>query len=257
MDHAVDLIGNGLCQFIIVPGIVTVDRDIHTAKVGRPGHTSSGQSCLWEVPARAIEVRQGQFRQAEGTDALHALLYFRSHRLDLADQTTLILLDAAGKQLHEVWHIGIRICQRSFIRHGEVQERADTACHALDRIANPADTFLDATSDTTDDVFTPADCRGSHVLDTTPDRGSHIADGRCRIGDTILDGVYSIREYRGNLVPDIRDPFPESITVFPERGQSKTDAADCCHSDTSGSSQTSKGCTCRSEHTSSRRCDTS
>ena len=52
VDHTVDLIGNGLCQFVIVPGIVTVDCDIHTAKVGRPGRTASGQSCLWEVPAR-------------------------------------------------------------------------------------------------------------------------------------------------------------------------------------------------------------
>ena len=52
MDHAVDLIGNGLCEFIIVPGVVSIDRDIHTAKVGRPGRTASGQSCLWEVPAR-------------------------------------------------------------------------------------------------------------------------------------------------------------------------------------------------------------
>lgn len=31
VDHAVDLIGNGLCQFIIVPGIITVNCDIHTA----------------------------------------------------------------------------------------------------------------------------------------------------------------------------------------------------------------------------------
>ena len=56
MDHAVDLIGNGLCEFIIVPGVVSIDRDIHTAKVGRPGRTASGQSCLWEVSARAIEM---------------------------------------------------------------------------------------------------------------------------------------------------------------------------------------------------------
>ena len=69
MDHAVDLIGNGLCEFIVVPGIVAIDRDIHTAKVGRPGGAASGQSRLREVPARAIEVRQGQFRQTEGTDA--------------------------------------------------------------------------------------------------------------------------------------------------------------------------------------------
>ena len=61
MDHAVDLIGNGLCEFIVVPGIVAIDRDIHTAKVGRPGGAASGQSRLREVPARAIEVRQGQF----------------------------------------------------------------------------------------------------------------------------------------------------------------------------------------------------
>lgn len=69
MDHAVDLIGNGLCEFIIVPSVIAVDRDIHTAKVGRPGGTASGQSCLREVPSRAIEMRQGQFWQAEGTDA--------------------------------------------------------------------------------------------------------------------------------------------------------------------------------------------
>ena len=62
MDHAVDLIGNGLCEFIIVPGIVAVDRDIYATKVGRPGGAASGQSRLREVPARAIEVRQGQFR---------------------------------------------------------------------------------------------------------------------------------------------------------------------------------------------------
>ena len=42
MDHAVDLIGNGLCEFIVVPGIITVDCDIHTAKVGRPGGATSG-----------------------------------------------------------------------------------------------------------------------------------------------------------------------------------------------------------------------
>ena len=34
VDHAVDLIGNGLCEFIIVPGIVAVDRDIYATKVG-------------------------------------------------------------------------------------------------------------------------------------------------------------------------------------------------------------------------------
>ena len=99
MDHAVDLIGNGLCEFIIVPGVVSIDRDIHTAKVGRPGRTASGQSCLWEVPARAIEIRQ-----TERADALHALLYLCCHRLDLADQTAFAFLDAAGKQLHEVRH---------------------------------------------------------------------------------------------------------------------------------------------------------
>lgn len=70
MDHAVDLIGNGLCGFIIVPSVVSIDRDIHTAKVGRPGRTASGQSCLWEVSARAIEMWQGQFRQTERADAV-------------------------------------------------------------------------------------------------------------------------------------------------------------------------------------------
>ena len=104
MDHAVDLIGNGLCEFIIVPGVVSIDRDIHTAKVGRPGRTASGQSCLWEVSARAIEMWQGQFRQTERADALNALLYLCCHRLDLADQTAFAFLDAAGKQLHEVRH---------------------------------------------------------------------------------------------------------------------------------------------------------
>ena len=91
MDHAVDLIGNGLCGFIIVPSVVSIDRDIHTAKVGRPGRTASGQSCLWEVPVRAIEMWQGQFRQTERADALYALLYLCCHRLDLADQTALHL----------------------------------------------------------------------------------------------------------------------------------------------------------------------
>ena len=65
MDHAVDLICNGLCEFIVVPSVIAIDRDIHTAKVGRPCRTASGQSCLREVPARAIEVRQGQFWQKE------------------------------------------------------------------------------------------------------------------------------------------------------------------------------------------------
>lgn len=69
MDHAVDLIGNGLCEFIVVPGIITVDCDIHTAKVGRPGGATSGQSRLREVPTGAIEMWQGQFRQTEGADA--------------------------------------------------------------------------------------------------------------------------------------------------------------------------------------------
>ncbi len=104
VDHAVDLIGNDLCEFIIVPGVVSIDRDIHTAKVGRPGRTASGQSCLWEVSARAIEMWQGQFRQTERAGAINALLYLCCHRLDLADQTAFAFLDAAGKQLHEVRH---------------------------------------------------------------------------------------------------------------------------------------------------------
>lgn len=122
MDHAVDLIRNGLCEFIVVPGIITVDCDIHTAKVGRPGGATSGQSRLREVPTGAIEMWQSQFRQTEGADALHTLLYLCCHRPDLADQSAFAFLDAAGKQLHEVGHIGVGICQRSFIRHREVQE---------------------------------------------------------------------------------------------------------------------------------------
>ena len=65
MNHAVDLIRNGLCEFIIVPGIVAIDRDIHATKVGRPGRTASGQSRLREVPSRTIEVWQSQFRLKE------------------------------------------------------------------------------------------------------------------------------------------------------------------------------------------------
>ena len=70
MDHAVDLIGNGLCEFIIVPGVVSIDRDIHTAKVGRPGRTAPARAACGKVPARAIEMRQGQFRQTERADAV-------------------------------------------------------------------------------------------------------------------------------------------------------------------------------------------
>ena len=199
-------------------------------------------------------MRQGQFRQPERADALHALLYLCCHRPDLADQTAFSFLDAAGKQLHEVRHIGVRICQRSFIRYREVQERADTACHTLDRIADPADTLFDTSGDTANDVFAPADRRGSHVLDTAPDGRCHIADGRSRIGNPILNCVYSIREYRSDLVPDIRDFFPESIAVFPESGQSKTDAANGCHCDTCRTRQASKCCSCGCEETTCGAC---
>ena len=79
MDHAVDLISNGLGEFIIVPSVIAIDRDIHTAKVGRPGGTASGQSCLWEVPTRTIEVWQGQLRLGERADILHTLLHLCCH----------------------------------------------------------------------------------------------------------------------------------------------------------------------------------
>ena len=69
--------------------------------------------------------------------------------------------------------------------------------------------------------------RGSHILDTAPDGRCHIADGRCRIGDSVLDGIDTVREYRSDLVPNIRHTLPEAIAVFPESGQSQTDAADC------------------------------
>lgn len=199
-------------------------------------------------------MRQGQFRQAEGADALHTLLYFFCHRPDLADQSTLAFLDAASQQLHEVWHIGVCIRQRTLVRHRKVQERADALCHTLDRIADPAHTLLDASCNTANDILAPADCRGSYILDTAPDGRCHVTDGRSRIGNTVLNGVYSIREYRSDLVPDIRDSFPESIAVFPESGQSKTDAANGRHCDTCRARQTSKCCACGCEETTCGAC---
>ena len=199
-------------------------------------------------------MRQGQFRQTEGTDALHTLLHLCCHRLDLADQTAFSFLDAAGKQLHEVRHIGVRICQRSFIRYREVQERSDTACHTLDRIADPADALFDTSGDTANDVFAQADRRGSHILDTAPDGRCHIADGRCRIGDSVLDGIDTVREYRSDLVPNIRHTLPEAIAVFPESGQSQTDAANGRHCDTCRTRQTSKCCACGCEETTCGAC---
>lgn len=46
-----------------------------------------------------------------------------------------VLLDAAGQQLHEVGHILIRIGQRAFIRHREVQETSDPLLATLSAAA--------------------------------------------------------------------------------------------------------------------------
>ena len=83
MDHAVDLIGNGLCEFIIVPDVVFIDRDIHTAKVGRPGRTASGQSCLCVLYLRdfpAIRADRGSCAGVQiNTRLFHIKNYRRNH----------------------------------------------------------------------------------------------------------------------------------------------------------------------------------
>ena len=99
----------------------------------------------------------------------------------------MILLDAACQQLHEVRHILVRIRQRASVRHREVQQTSDFACHVLcgpdDRACRRTNTGRHLGAD----VTAPAVCRRSNgaervevALDaghTGRDRGAQIGHG--------------------------------------------------------------------------------
>ena len=107
-----------------------------------------------------------------------------------------------------------------------MQERADTVCHALDCISDPAHAFLDTSSNAADDIFAPVPCRGSYILDAAPDGRSNIPNKVSGIRYTFLNGIQPVGKGVLDTVPDIRHTITEAVTVIPQSLDAKTDTAE-------------------------------
>lgn len=168
VHHLIDLSGDHLGELVIVSRVVAVHRDVNAAQIGGTvvcGDRAAqpGNRCMGHVHAASWESRQLRPRQLVQPDHGHALPHLLRQRFNLINKAAAVLSDAAGQQLHEVRHIGVRVRQRTFIRNGEVQQASDLAGYALRRRNDRARRSANAGSHLRTDVTPPAVCGGRNA----------------------------------------------------------------------------------------------
>jgi len=126
---------------------------------------------------------------------IHGQLHGFRHTADGFFHILLALVDAVCQAFHKVWHPTLVVCQRPFVRHGEVQEIPNGISNIGDAVRQPADGTLNAINDSLNDIPSPVPSIGSQSPDISDSRLESTLNGG-------LDTADLIRNCRTNVVPD-------------------------------------------------------
>ena len=96
---------------------------------------------------------------------IHGQLHGFRHTAHSFLHILLALVDAVCQPFHKVRHPTLVVCQRSFVRDGEVQEIPNGIGNIGDAVRQPANGTLNAVNDSLNDVPSPVPGIGRQSLD--------------------------------------------------------------------------------------------
>lgn len=182
---------------------------------------------------------------------IHGYLHGFRHTTYRFFHILLAFVDAVCQSFHKVRHPALVVCQRTFVRNGEVQEIPNGIGNIGDAVRQPADGTLNAVNNSLNDVPSPvpsigrqsfdishsgiesilnggfdaADFVGNRRTNVVPDAGHRRRNALHHVGNGALDAVPDRRYHRKNGIHHTGnragDAVPDGRNYIPDRRQDR------------------------------------